>query len=204
MNDAAVKIRKEARESYTGKTLTNGQFGEAWALSGVMNRTIRKTGSFVEKLADYSHAFARSERFDALKAETIIRDMHKARYGQTMNELREEYLDREERLREDAKDFALEHAQEIEPLIRDGQTMPFYRAYDQAACHMATKLSITEAGAKDFMKSAYREAHGVELYEAGKAWEKQYHDPVRQAARQVRSQSRSDAAERPKAYSRRR
>jgi len=94
----------EARNSFTGKTLTSSQFDEAWAVADIMKRGIGKTGSFREKLTDYAHAFARSEKFDAMKGETIIRDIYAARYGQTMNQTREGYLERENTLRESGKD----------------------------------------------------------------------------------------------------
>ena len=68
-----------ARESFSGKTLTKSQFREAWAISGILQQEIGKTGSFREKLTGYAHAFARSEKFDALRGETTIRDIYTAR-----------------------------------------------------------------------------------------------------------------------------
>ena len=181
----------EARNSFTGKTLTASQFDEAWAIADVMQRGIGKTGSFREKLTDYAHAFARSERFDALKGETIIRDIFAARYDQTMNQTREGFLERENKLREAGQDQALHHARSIEGMIKEGETMPFYRAYDHAAVSMAVQHNITETGAKELMKTVYREVEGKELYESGKAMEKAHHEPVREAERQQRAANRS-------------
>ena len=186
----------DVRNGFTGKTLTNGQFDEAWAISGIMERSIGKTGSFIEKLGDYSHAFARTEKFDQLKGETIIRDVFKDRYGQSMNQMREELLSRESNLPKQARTEALEQARRIERLISEGETRPFYRAYDSAAHTLSEHLGITETGAKELMKTAYREAEGKELYETGKALEKAYHEPAREAAKQQRAPNRSQSQSR--------
>jgi len=187
----------DARNSFTGKTLTASQFDESWAIAGVMEREIRKTGSFREKLTDYSHAFARSEKFDQMKGETILRDMYKARYGITMNATREGLMAREKIMAESSHERALAQSQSIAGLIKDGDTMPFYRAYDHAAVEMAQKHNITETGAKTLMKEAFAQAEGRELYTAMKDVEKEFHEPVReaeQAARQaVKSKARSQA-----------
>lgn len=181
----------DARESFTGKSLSDSQFDESWALAEIMHRGIQKSGSFTEKLTDYSFAFARSERFDQVKAETIVRDMFKSRYGQTMNALREDLLGREKTLSPDAKTQALTNARMVETLIRDGDTMPFYKAYEKTGGALAEALNITEAGAKELMKTTYREAEGRELYDVGKELERTYHEPAREAAR---SQSRRSSA----------
>ena len=88
---------KAARESFSGRLLSGSQFGDAMAITEVIQREIWKTGTFKDKLGDYAHAFARSEKFDAMKAETIVRDLFRERTGKTMNQLREELLDREKR-----------------------------------------------------------------------------------------------------------
>ncbi len=183
--------RLEAQGSFTGKTLTAGQFDEAWAVAGVMEREIRKSGSFREKLTDYSHAFARSEKFDQMKGETIIRDIFTARYGETMNQMREGLKARETNLQDIAQDQALHHAKSIEGMIKDGATMPFYRAYDHAAVQMAEQHNITEIGAKTLMKDAFARTEGRELYDASKELEKQFHEPKRDAARAERQATRS-------------
>ena len=176
----------EAKNSFTGKTLTVSQFDESWAVAKIIHRGIEKTGSFREKLTDYSHAYARSEKFDQMKGETIIRDIFKARYGETMNEMRLDLKKREENPTEDARKEALNQARRIEPMIREQETVPFYRAYDHAAYTLAQHLAITETGAKDLMKEVLRETEGQELYDHGKAVEKELHQPVHEAAQQAR------------------
>ncbi|HMU52461.1 MAG TPA: hypothetical protein PKA13_21965 [Geminicoccaceae bacterium] len=188
----------EARQSFSGKSLTDSQFAESWSLAGVMARNIRASGSFHEKLTDYAHAFARSEKFDAVKGETIIRDIFKARYGVTMNQMREGFVEREAEVRDSAREQALVHARDIEALISQGETMPFYRAYDRASGKLAETFGITQAAAKTMMKDAYREIEGRELYETGKALEDQHHRP-KVEAEQAR---REEARERPRARSR--
>lgn len=187
------KTADEARNGFTAKTLTNSQFDEAWAIAEVMQRSINKTGSFIEKLADYSHAYARSEKFGQLKGEEIIRDVFKDRYGQSLNQMREQLLAREANLPEAAGPAALEKARRIETMISEGETQPFYRAYDTAAVGVAENLGITETGAKELMKSAYSQAEGRDLYETGKALEKAHHAPAREAAKQSRMAARSQS-----------
>lgn len=189
----------QARNGFTGKTLTNGQFDEAWAISEIMKHTICKTGSFIEKLTDYSHAYARTERFDQMKGEAIIRDIFKDRYGQTMNQMRGELIKREANLPDTALPGALQQARRVESIICDGETRPFYRAYDSAAYTLAEHLNITETGAKELMKTAYREAEGKELYDTGKALEKAHHEPAREAAKKQRAESRGQTQSRKRA-----
>ena len=186
----------EARHSYTGKGLTDSQFKESWALAGVIKTGIQATGSFNERLTDYSHAFARNQKFDAMKGEAIIRDIFKARYGQTMNQMRENLMQREDAVRDIAHDQALTHARGIENLISEGDTMPFYKAYDRQSAKLANDLGITQAGAKTMMKEAYRKAEDRELYDTGKALEDKYHKPKVEAERAAREQERSRSRQR--------
>lgn len=74
-----------ARESFSGKTMTNGQLKEAIAIADILHGEIHRSGSFIEKLTDYAHAYARGERFDAMRAETMVRDVYTATRGQSMN-----------------------------------------------------------------------------------------------------------------------
>ena len=197
-DDRETRIQA-ARDSFSGRTLTDSQFKEAWALSRVLQGEIQKTGSFREKLTDYAHAYGRSEKFDALRGETILRDIYTARYGQSMNQTREGLLAAAENLPANAKTLALNAAESIGEQIQQAPTQPFYMAYDNAAVALATELKITQSGAKALMQEAYREVHDRDLYAAGKEVEEAYHRPVREAeiaARkaeqlQTRSQSQS-------------
>jgi hypothetical protein len=188
----------DARNGFTGKSLSDSQFDESWALAGILHRAIRKSGSFHEKLTDYSFAFARAEKFDQMKGESILRDQFKARYGQTLNQMREDLKAREANLSKKSQAEALAHARLIEPLIRDGATMPFYRAYDHVGGALAEKLDITETGAKELMKSVYQEAEGRDLYETCKALEKTYYEPARDAAKQTQDAQKQEVDVAPK------
>lgn len=181
--------KAEARQSFAGRNLTTSQFDEAWALSGIVAGEIHKSGSFRDKLSDYAHAFARNERFDTLKGEDIVRDLFKERYGETMNQMREGLMSREADIEDAIVDDALIRARSVTDLIREAPTMPFYRAYDQAAVKMAQDHGITEAGAKEMMKAAFASHEGRELYEAGKEAEELYHKPARREAERGESKS---------------
>ena len=189
MTDNIQEFTTKARQSFTGKKLSDSQSDESRSLAEIMHRGIRKNGKFREKLTDYSHAFARGEKFDAMKAEIIIRDQFKEQYGETMNQMRLGLKERQENLPDTAGRDALEYARMIEPLIRDGDTMPFYRAYDYVGGALAEKLNITETGAKELMTTAFREGEDRELYDFGKTLEKQFHEPVREAERVARQTS---------------
>lgn len=186
-----TETRLEARNSFTGKSLTDAQFDEGWQLAGVLERGIRKSGSFHEKLTDYAFAFARSERFDQMRAETIIRDLFKSRYGQTMNQMREDLMAREADVRGIAQDDALQHAQTIPVMIQDGETMPFYQAFDRAALNMAEQHNISEVAAKTMMKEAFERAESRDLYAVGKEAEQEFHQPKREAERAARNTQRN-------------
>jgi len=126
-----------------------------------------------------------------MKGETIIRDQFKSRYGETMNQMREGLADRETGLSRADRDGAVNYAQMIGPLISEGDTMPFYRAFDTVGGALAEKLNITEVGAKKLMKEAFQEAEGRDLYEVSKALEKEHHLPKREAEQAVRQQAKS-------------
>lgn len=173
--------RAAARESFSGRSLTEAQFNEAYAISAILREKIQATGSFREALTDYAHAFARPERFDALRGETILRDVYQGRYGQSLNQTREGLLAKEAALPETARTRALTCAETIPELIQKAPTQPFYRAYDRAALTLAAEFEITQAAAKTLMKECYQTAHGRDLYAVGKEVEEAYHQPVRAA-----------------------
>jgi len=142
----------EVRQSVTGSKLSDSQSDESKSLAEIMHRGIRKNGKFREKLTDYSHAFARGEKFDALRAEMIIRDRFKVQYGETMNQMWLGLKERQENLPETAGRDALEYARMIEPLIRDGDTMPFYRAYDYVGGALSENPRVIAAYEKRLSK----------------------------------------------------
>ncbi|MEO0624690.1 MAG: hypothetical protein AAFU49_12960 [Pseudomonadota bacterium] len=186
-----------ARESFSGKTMTETQIRQCLGIAGILNAEIHRSGSFKESLVDYAHAFARNEKFDAQRAEVMIRDIYGADNGETLNQTRERLMATEETLPEAARARALTCAETIGQLIEKPPTQPFYQAYDRAAVTLATELKITQTGAKALMKETFEAKHGKELYAHGKELEEVYHKPVREAeiaarkAEQLQTRSRS-------------
>lgn len=172
---------RAARESFSGKSMTDTQLQKTHAIAEILHAEIQRSGSFKEGLTDFAHAFSRSERFDALRGETMIRDIYQASYGQTLNQTREALLAAEENLPEQAMGRALESAEAIGEMIQAEPTQPFYQAYDRAAVTMAGEFGITQNAAKGLMADAFKQRHGRELYEHGKEVEDAYHKPVREA-----------------------
>lgn len=184
MNDAPMtEVNRKAmvRQSDAGRKLTESQFEDTWSISGILERQINKHGVFREKLSDYAYALARTERFDMVKAEEIIRDVFKERYGQTMNELREKLVTRASELDKAIGDSPLRHAHSVVERVTSEPTMPFYRVYDEEAITMASEHGITEASAKEMMKTAFAAHEGRELYDACKEVEEQRQRPAREA-----------------------
>lgn len=173
----------EARQSYSGRTLTDRQFNEAIAITDIIESEIREKGTFKDKLSDYAHAFARTENFDAARAESTLRDLFKLRLGQTMNDLRESLKERETTLELDETQTNLikDKTREIAPLIKEGEKMPFYRAYSTKAHELAEGFGITSAGAKRLMTHLFRQETEGELYDWGKGIEDKYYRPQMEA-----------------------
>ncbi len=193
MNDAMQRpadAQAQARESYTGRRLTDSQFETAWNIAGIIHREIRKTGSFIEPLTDYARTFAGRDKLDASREEGLLGDIYAARYGDTMNQTRERLLGRDASLRETPGEAPIAAARSVLSMIEDGQTLPFYQALDRAALDMAATHGVTEACAKSLMKEAYEAQEGRPLYEVGKEREAQFHAPVRDAERAARNPER--------------
>jgi hypothetical protein len=190
-DDKQTRIQA-ARDSFSGKGLTEAQFAEAWAISGIIKGEINRSGSFHEKLT----AYARNERFDAMRAENILRDVYKGRMGETTNQTREALLKQDRLLPDAAHNRILTHTDSIASMIQEGETRPFYQAYDAAAVNLSRELGITQNSAKAMMKDTFQSQYGRDLYNAGKELEAAYHKPVREAeiaerkAEQLQSRSR--------------
>lgn len=180
-----------ARESFSGRLLTNGQFDEAMAITGIIEREIVRNGAFKEKLGDYAYAYARTENFDAIKAETILRDLFKERTGQTMNQMREALVEREEKLPDQKKALAFEYAAAVGPMISEGDKISFNRAFAHQAQALADEVGITHAGAKRLMKEEFAATEGRDFYEYGKEVEEQFYKPQIEAEKAARESARS-------------
>lgn len=179
----------EARESFSGRTLTDPQFGDMTAVCGIVKREIRKNGAFTDKLGDFAYALARTENLDLGRVETTLRDLFKILNGQTMNQMREGLLAREEKLTEAQKKTALVHAVAVGDMIEQGNKITFHRAYAHHGQALADELDITDAGAKRLIKDAFKEAHGTDFYEWGKEIEEKFYRPQIEAERQQRQEA---------------
>lgn len=187
-----------ARESFSGRTLTNTQFDEAIAITGIIDQEIDKSGAFKEKLGDYAYAMARTERIDVMKAETVIRDLYKARTGQTMNQKRESLMEKEQKLTAGEKQQAGEYAYGVGEMIEQGDKMPFTRAYAHQGQALSQELGITESGVKTLMKDAFQQTEGRDLYEWGKEVEEQFYRPQIEAEKRQRETARASQQSRPR------
>ena len=186
-HDAAVE--RNAR-------LTDSQRYESAAVVGILHRELHKTGKYADRLDHYAHAFALGQPFKQDRADYVLRDQYEVTYGQSLKNTQDKLFEREAVLRESGQEQALYHAHTVETMIQDGDTMPFYLAFDRAAVEMARKHDITEAGAKSMMKTAYSRETGRDLYEVGKELEREFHTPKREEMRQVRETSRGQSRHR--------
>lgn len=183
--------RISARESFSGRLLTEPQFDEAMAITGIIEREIQRTGTFKEKLGDYAHAFARTEKFEAMKAEMILRDLFRERTGRSMNQMREALMAKEERLTPEDRQRGYQFAVGVGDMIKVGNTaegrrMTFNRAYAHQAQVFSTELGITDTFAKSVMSAEFKVQRGTEFYDWGKALEREFYRPQVEADRQRR------------------
>ena len=84
-------------------------------------------------------------------------------------------------------------------MIEQGDKISFHRAFSHQAKDYATKLNITDLGAKRIMSEQFEAVQGEKLYDWGMAKEKQFYRPQIEAERQARASAKQ---ERGMAYSR--
>ena len=190
----------KARDSYSGRLLSDPQFNEAMMITGIVEGEIQATGKFKEVLNEYSAAFAHTKKnLSVVNGEKIIRDLFKERTGLSMNELRESFQRREEGLTQEQKRAAFPYAKEVGSMIEQGDKISFHRAFSHQAKDYATKLNITDLGAKRIMSEQFEAVQGEKLYDWGKCKEKEFYRPQIEAERQARTSAKQ---ERGMAYSR--
>ena len=193
---------ERARESFSGRLLTEPQFDECMAINKIIGREIHRSGRFKDKLGDYSYAFARSEKFDVMKAETILRDLFKESTGQSMNQLRETLMKNEETITDDHRQLAYSRACDIAPMMEQGDKLAFHRALAEQAQDMAEELQITDTMAKRIMAETFEEAESTRLHDWGKELDEQYYRPQIEAAKQERKASQKKSKSRSRSRSR--
>lgn len=182
-----------ARNCFSGRLLTDAQFEEVIAITSIIAREIRRSGAFKDKLGDYAYAFSRLEKFDAAKAETIIRDLFKERFGVTMNQMRENLIEREQRITDEEKRAGYEHAMAAGRLVENGPMMPFYRAFCQEAQAFAATLGVTDAFAKAVIAAEFKAAERTELSDWGKELEDRFFRPQIEAEKKKRNGSEAES-----------
>jgi hypothetical protein len=180
-----------ARESFSGRLLTDAQFGEALSIARIIHREIRKSGSFKDKLGDYANAFARTERFDATKANTIIRDLFRERYGQSMNQMREELSARDKKIGDELRAAAYQSACAIGERIETGDKISFFRAITTEAQSLGAEFGITDAAARRLMAEEFKAVEGTDLDKWGKELEERFYRPQIEAEKAEREQART-------------
>ncbi|XWN32081.1 MAG: hypothetical protein ROR55_02905 [Devosia sp.] len=183
----------EARESYSGRLLTDKQFDEAIGITHILEREIKASGKFKDKLGDYAYAVARTDRMDVTKAETMLRDLFRARVGMSMNQMREDIMKREDALTPEQKRRAESSPPEIEAIMRNGRLMTFNRAFSHAASELSKELQITEHGARSLIRDSFKERNGErDIYDWGKELDEAFYRPQVEADRQARAARRTE------------
>jgi hypothetical protein len=177
-----------ARESFSGRPLTNREFEDGKAIVGILAREIEYSGTFKDKLGDFAYAFARSARFDAMRAETIIRDLFKELKGRTMNQMREGLVKREETITDDDRAQAYSEACKIPDVMKSGLKISFNRAHAHQAEQFAKQIGVTDACAKRLMREEFAAAEGSELYDWGKELDETVYRPQIEAEKQERAE----------------
>lgn len=181
----------DARESFSGRLLSNALFDEFMVLTHIVERRIKTEGAFKDVLQDYSYAIARSSNMDPARAETIVRDLFKIRTGQTMNQMREGLAERESKLTRAQTGMAYDFALATGKMIEEGNKISFNRAFSHQAAQLASELKITDACAKRLMKEEFKAAEAdLDFVEWGKDIEARFYRPQIEAERQ-KSQDRS-------------
>ncbi|MCV6600371.1 MAG: glycine/sarcosine/betaine reductase component B subunit, partial [Cohaesibacter sp.] len=191
---------REARTSYSGNLLTDRQFNDVMAVTGIIERRMKETGTFKDCLGDFSNALARTERFDTAKANTIIRDLFRARTGMSMNKMREGLIANERKLLTaenpslaGQKQDALMAVKLAGQMVKEGSKMTFHRAISYEAAQMATKLNVTDAGVKRFMADTFKESQGKELRDWGRDLDEKYYRPQIEAEKSQRTAERNQS-----------
>lgn len=177
----------EARETYSARLLTDPQFEEFVSICAILNREVHRSGSFIEKLENYAFTISRTEKgINAARADTILRDLFKVLFGQTMDALRKSLNKTEEELDDDSIALGHEFAIATLKMIEEGDLMPFHRAFAHQATLMAIELAITDIAAKRIMSEQFEAKEAREFYEEGKQFEDRFYKPQLEAAKRQR------------------
>lgn len=196
------KTGSAGRESFSGRPLTNRQFEDFKAVVGIMRRHIQHSGVFTDKLSDFAYAIKRSEKFDVVKAETILRDLFKEEFGKTMNQFREELAKNEEALGADHRAQAYARACNISDMMENGDKLTFHRACADQMQQFADEHGVTHVCAYRLMNEQFLAVEGIELREWGKELDERFYRPQIEAEKAEREAARTQPEDdRPQARS---
>ena len=184
-------LTRDARECFSARLLTDAQYFECKSIARIIEREILYSGTFKEKLGDYAYTLARSQKFDAAKAETILRDVFKASTGQFMNQMRESLANNLEAIDDDHRQQAYQSACDIGDIMENGDKLTFNRVFASQAQILAREFGITDIAAKRIMSAEFNKAEGSKLYDWGKELDEQFFRPQIDAEKQQRETSAS-------------
>ena len=178
---------KPLREHFSARLLRDDTFQDAVAITKIMEREINRTGTFKEKLSEYSIALARSERFDTMKAEGIIRDLFKERVGVSMNQMREQLVKHEDTYTDADQQRTAKVPDEIKTLMERHPKMTFQRAFSQKASELGVELGVTDRRAQTLIRNEFEQANGGKFYDYGKSLDESIYRPQIDASKKTAS-----------------
>ena len=180
------------RESFSGLLLTNRQYDEAVAITHILEREIKRTGTFKDKLEGYAHAYSRSERyFDAIKTDNMLRDLYCERTGETMNQTRERLAKNLEELTDDERSIGYKYATATGDMMEQGIKITFKRASSHQAQAMGEKLGITDVAAYSIISEQFEAVEGQSFRDWGKELDEQFYRPQIEAEKAERQAQES-------------
>ncbi|MFN3171254.1 MAG: hypothetical protein ACE37E_11235 [Hyphomicrobiales bacterium] len=198
----------EARMSFSGLLLTDRQFKDFIALTGIIKGRIEENGSFIEPLNESASFMARSERMGVVKADTTIRNLFQSRYDMTMNTMRDGLLKREKALfdrkvnpAEQERQMAYQAAIEAGGHVQHGTKMTFHRALAHEAARLSHDLGITHVGAKKLMEESFKDFEGGALRAWGKELDEKFYRPQIEAEKRQRESKKSPSRNPQPSYS---
>lgn len=189
------------RESFNCRVMGTRLFDEVMAFTHILESEVQGKGSFKDKLEVCAFALAKTQRFDAGKAERIIREAFKDRTGVTLNQMREALQAREDKLTKAQHEEIADYTADIEPMMADGVKICFNRTVSHQARIAAAEYGITDAAARRIMAEGFKAGNDQDFYDWGSGLDKTYFDPQIEAemAKAQKKQSQGRNTKRQKA-----
>jgi hypothetical protein len=193
----------EGRDSFSGRIMSDRQYHDVIAVTGIIERRIQEQGKYKDTKNDFVNALARTERFDVMRANTIIDDLFRIRTGMTMKQMMDGLIEKERALfnrennpAEAERSQAYEAALEVGDMVETGKMMSVNRAYAHVAANLAGQLGITHVGAKILISESFEETEGQPLREWLKDLDREYFKPQVETERQKSAPQRTPRRQR--------